>query len=196
MYTAKITVGVNFDTEQVFDSLFVYGAAGGCSARDVMQATMLVRHIRDNCMHYYVGGYTKTEGVPSMKSLSAILAKKHKYLDDLSQQASTVTRCLFTEENSHQVLQMIEWGEEKEFMLRIHLQNLLEEEQSKHRFPKVFRAFLKRAGYTCQFDLDTAIGGSHEIGVEAQVPFCDIRFWNPYTKISYWNRKNWRRQKN
>ncbi|KAJ3279024.1 hypothetical protein HK104_001845 [Borealophlyctis nickersoniae] len=179
MYTAKITVGVNFDTAGVFDSLFVYGAAGGCSAREVMQATMRVRHPRDNCIHYYVsGGYSRDVSVPTMQNLKALLAKKHKYLDDISQSlsASTFSRNLFTDENYHQIMRVVEWGEEKEFMVRIHLQNLLEEEQSRYKFSRVFRNFLKRAGYTCHFDPDIVNGGSGQISAnsDAHVLFSDI----------------------
>ncbi|KAJ3280156.1 hypothetical protein HK104_000869 [Borealophlyctis nickersoniae] len=182
MYTAKITVGVNFDTENVFDSLFVYAAAGGCSAREVMQATMRVRHLRDNCMHYYAGeGFTKSDSVPTMNELKSILAKKCRYLDDMSRHSSTITRCLFTEQNCHDILRIIEWGEEKEFMIRLHLQNLLEEEQSKHKFSNVFRNFLKRAGYTCHFASQTTIEGPLDVrdDEKVQVSFGDIPVLDP-----------------
>ncbi|KAJ3283771.1 hypothetical protein HK104_010233 [Borealophlyctis nickersoniae] len=114
MYTAKITVGVNFDTENVFDSLFVYGAAGGCSAREVIQATMRVRHLRDDTIHYFIsgGGYRGTE----VSNLESLLAKKHKYLDDISVDMSVISRRpnLQNDSHHHQLLQMVEWGEEKE----------------------------------------------------------------------------------
>lgn len=54
MYTSKITVGVNFDGQGVFDSVYVNACSLGCTARDTIQATMRVRHLREDVLHFYV----------------------------------------------------------------------------------------------------------------------------------------------
>ena len=51
MYTTKITVGVNFD-KLYYDQLFVYSSAISACPRDIFQATMRVRHLKDNIMYY------------------------------------------------------------------------------------------------------------------------------------------------
>ena len=51
MYTTKITVGVNFD-KVYFDQLFVYSSCISACPRDIFQATMRVRHLKDNVMYY------------------------------------------------------------------------------------------------------------------------------------------------
>ncbi len=53
MYTASITVGVSFD-QLYFDELFVYGSCMSMSVRDLFQAMMRVRHLRNNIMHCYL----------------------------------------------------------------------------------------------------------------------------------------------
>ena len=53
MYTASITVGISFDKLH-FDELFVYGSCMSMSVRDLFQAMMRVRHLKNNIMHCYL----------------------------------------------------------------------------------------------------------------------------------------------
>lgn len=54
LYTSKITVGVNFDERGIFDSVYVNACTLGCTARDTIQATMRVRHLLENVLHYFI----------------------------------------------------------------------------------------------------------------------------------------------
>ena len=46
IYTTKITVGINFDTRNIFDSIYIYGSVYCPIARDLMQAHFRVRNIK------------------------------------------------------------------------------------------------------------------------------------------------------
>jgi len=55
--TTKITVGINFDVPDVFDTIYMYGS-NSCLARDLIQTHFRVRHIKEpniyvalNCCH-------------------------------------------------------------------------------------------------------------------------------------------------
>jgi hypothetical protein len=59
--TCSITVGINYDfsaenhPEFMFDTVFIYASA--CSqnlVRDVFQASMRVRHLKDNVLHFFI----------------------------------------------------------------------------------------------------------------------------------------------
>jgi hypothetical protein len=51
IYNSRITVGVNYNIEDKFDQLFVYGSSHACCVRDTFQGTLRVRHIKENVMH-------------------------------------------------------------------------------------------------------------------------------------------------
>jgi hypothetical protein len=54
IYNSRITVGVNFNLEDIFQQLFVYGSSHACCVRDTFQGTLRVRHITENVMHVYI----------------------------------------------------------------------------------------------------------------------------------------------
>ena len=54
IYNSRITVGVNYNIEDEFDQLFVYGSSHSCCVRDTFQGTLRVRHIKDKEMHAYI----------------------------------------------------------------------------------------------------------------------------------------------
>ena len=53
-YTASITVGVNFDIRDHFDSLVMYFSACSTTVRDMVQSSMRVRHLAKDRMFYAI----------------------------------------------------------------------------------------------------------------------------------------------
>jgi hypothetical protein len=55
IYTPVITCGVNYDPEMpTFDRLYVYGTPHSACVRDVFQATLRIRKLKDNLMFYAI----------------------------------------------------------------------------------------------------------------------------------------------
>ena len=52
IYTSALTVGVNFDTRDHFDNLFVYTSTYSNCVRDSIQSSMRVRHIKSGRLFY------------------------------------------------------------------------------------------------------------------------------------------------
>ena len=143
MYTSKITVGVNFDEMNIFDSIFVYGTSSGCSARDVIQATMRVRHLRENSLHYYTSGFVDQSRYVDLDMLKSRMAAKNEILDKLDRELVLLMpeKQIMTHELH------IRWKTEEHWMVHLYLQNSLEEKESNLTFNKVFERFLQTCGY-------------------------------------------------
>ena len=72
MYTSTITVGVNYNIPDCFDAIYVYGSSSGCSARDIIQATMRVRHVKENKLHFYSNAFiAKDQEIYNIDDLKA-----------------------------------------------------------------------------------------------------------------------------
>ncbi len=159
MYTSKVTVGVNFDIKNHFDLMFFYGCSGGSSARDGIQASKRVRHFNENTLHYYISGGSQGQvGAATIEMIEDKLANKRRQIRALdvvvaSRYAEDIRERLY-----HQLELSSEWGDEEEWLIRLHLQNLLEERKSKDNFAKEFRDFLRRTGFVCHFDPETIEG--------------------------------------
>ena len=166
MYTSKITVGVNFDKKDVFDSIFVYAASNGCSARDVIQATMRVRHIKENKLHFYVNGFNDKSKI-DIDALKYRLAIKNQMLEKLDEEFIA----LMPNTQSHLHRLHVKWHTEDHWLVHLYLQNALEQQQSNLRFTKVFRKFLKKAGYVIEF-VDT--DSKFSLEVSKSIEYIDI----------------------
>ncbi len=53
IYTSKITVGINFDVKNYFDNLYIF-AENYILARDIFQASLRVRHLKNNSLYYHI----------------------------------------------------------------------------------------------------------------------------------------------
>jgi len=83
IYTPKITVGVNHDVIDAFDCLFVYGVNMSCLARDVIQATMRVRHIKEKTMFICTSQFTCEQRKCDREAIREILRQKNVVAQDL-----------------------------------------------------------------------------------------------------------------
>ncbi|KAJ3018210.1 hypothetical protein HKX48_003028 [Thoreauomyces humboldtii] len=159
MYTSKVTVGVNFDVKNHFDLMFFYGCSGGSSARDGIQASKRVRYFNDNTLHYYIsGGSSGQVGAATIEMIKDKLANKRRQIQALDVVVASRYAEDARERLYHQLGLSSEWGDEQEWLIRLHLQNLLEEHKSSDNFAKEFRGFLRRTGFTCHFDAETIEG--------------------------------------
>ena len=77
IYNSRITVGVNYNKEDEFDQLFVYGSSHSCCVRDTFQGTLRVRHIKDNEMHANIYQKAVSNRLPLKE------ADVKKYIEDL-----------------------------------------------------------------------------------------------------------------
>ena len=83
VYNSALTVGVNYDTENRFDALFLYSSAASACVRDLMQSLKRVRHISDNTLYYstYPRYFGDTHfDIFSRERLMRIIEKQEEYL--------------------------------------------------------------------------------------------------------------------
>ena len=52
IYTSSITVGVSYDSEKTFDNLFLHFSVFGCCVRDMFQASLRARKIKNETVYY------------------------------------------------------------------------------------------------------------------------------------------------
>lgn len=52
IYTSSITVGISYDSEKLFDNLFLHFSVFGCTVRDMFQASLRARNIKNNVLYY------------------------------------------------------------------------------------------------------------------------------------------------
>ena len=52
IYTSSITVGISYDSEKLFDNLFLHFSVFGCTVRDMFQSSLRARKIKNNVLYY------------------------------------------------------------------------------------------------------------------------------------------------
>jgi hypothetical protein len=162
IYTSTITVGVNFDTRDVFDELFAYGTSHGGTVRDLFQGLLRVRFIKDNVLH--VSWYSKPTNttLPTTRQTvqDLILFKIHHKLE-LAKATSI--------ERGHTILTIIDdsskfnhnkevehmivgtWQFSPEWLQICQIENILEDNLNKTKYYFVFEKFLSRCNYTVTY---------------------------------------------
>jgi hypothetical protein len=156
IYTSTITVGVNFDRADVFDQLFAYGSSFSCCVRELGQALLRVRHIRENVLHMAVFGrsvdnnlYTKREDIKFLIQLKAAhnwaLADRH--IEKPTVLLVNVVDPLTNKEELQKVLSEI-WSVSPLWLQTCTIENILEDNLSMVKYPKVLDTYLKRCNYT------------------------------------------------
>lgn len=134
LYTPCITVGVNMDLEH-FDQLFVYGSCMSCCVRDIFQATMRARHLKENIMHYYT--YTTYR-----KSDSAWLTTNVNKIVEHSKKTGDYLNKLMIDNNF-----LDNWEHEPNWLGLNHIYNVLEDNLSKMYYDTVFDDYLNICAY-------------------------------------------------
>ncbi len=165
MYTSSITVGVNFDIEH-FDLLYMYSSCKSSCVRDMFQASMRCRHIKDNIMYYCL--FDRAFG------LDLMLPKDHEEIkDDIirkSQREGT-----FETQLSEINTSLTKWKRMPKWLFDVHSYNIYEKNISIRHHRMLFYHYLNRCNYINNKTLKV-----EEIPAElAPVNFC------PYNYITY-----------
>lgn len=128
--TSSITVGVNFDKRNHFDNIYIYmNACSKNNVRDVFQAHMRVRHIRDNVLKFCLN--TKLYGVSSSLPISKTELKKHVDLREEILQSDYKTKFL----------------EIDPIFKELYVDNKREHNLSIICLEKIFNSYLIKCGY-------------------------------------------------
>ncbi len=166
LYTSKITVGVNFDEEDIFDSVYVNACTLGCTARDTIQATMRVRHLRENILHYFIDFSSRKVNVDlslleyRLQIKTGVISKIDRDLEEL-----------FPSEDLLRHNLNVKWRTEEKWMVHLYLQNSLEIQESRICFREIFKKFLERCGYEHSFTEET---GEKSLGKLIEVAYNEI----------------------
>lgn len=128
--TASITVGVNFDKKDHFNNIYIYmNASSKNNVRDVFQAHMRVRHIKDNVLKFCLN--TKLYGVSSSLPISKTELKKHIDLREEILQSDYKTKFL----------------EIDPIFKELYIDNKREHNLSIICLEKIFNSYLIKCGY-------------------------------------------------
>ena len=94
MYTPTITVGINYDPAdeaQLFDQLYLYGTRKGATVRDMFQASLRVRKLRDNKMVFFLSLLGPS---PSLTGYGAIATANERTAASLGETRKWLTKRL------------------------------------------------------------------------------------------------------
>jgi len=132
VYNSTITVGVDFNLPDIFDTVLVYAQNFGCGpVRDIFQATHRVRKIRDNEIWYWLGAKPEPGHLP-VQSLK---------------QAQTYVDCCVEMRDWNLADPHNKGSLAPTWVKNLHVWNILELGLSKNRFQEVFEHYLVRTGY-------------------------------------------------
>ena len=135
IYTTKITVGINFDTMDIFDNIYIYGSVCCPIARDLMQSHFRVRHIKDPNIYVALNCCPVPEALQDRRdcsiAFSSFMVKsvKKRFDFDTYQRSKTYNRLMI------------------DTYTNITEYNYLEESIGYTMFEDVFKYFLEATGY-------------------------------------------------
>ena len=159
MYSAKITVGINFTIPDYFDHMFVYGYAGGACARDVTQSVLRVRTTKTNTLHYFADGRCYLSECPTTyASLRAMTEWKVQNLQVLEK--SMDRKYLIQGEKWSLNMENVDHFKitkptvirEYPWMTHLYLLNQLEDNLSRTYYHKNLSKYFERCGYVIEND--------------------------------------------
>lgn len=125
LYTPCISVGVNFDVADVFDSIFCYGVSTSANVRDVFQSLYRVRHTVSGELHYFLNDI-KADRMMNKKSIRKRQREKNALykalLVEKDSLPDSVRRCMWS--------------------VKLALSNYQEDSVSKSSYTKMFHYYL------------------------------------------------------
>ena len=158
-YNSTITVGVDFNIPDVFDTALVYAQNYGCGpVRDVFQAIHRVRQLKDEEIFYFLGSRPEP-GCTKVRTLKGAM----EYVDvctDMRNWDSKVAGALAPT-----------------WLRKLHVRNVLEIGLSKNCYEAVFDYYLNKCGYTkkCVEDGKEPEGAEFDFEDETEeIPFDEI----------------------
>jgi hypothetical protein len=128
--TSSITIGCNFDVKDYFDCIYVYASASSKNlVRDIFQAHMRVRHIKDNKLFFYLD--PRPIGIKSDLGISQdVIVQDIEYKE------------LFFKE-----IYNTSYIEIEDVFKNLYINNRIEHNLSMLCLEKVFYEYLERCGY-------------------------------------------------
>ena len=131
--TSTITVGVNFDTVGVFDSLYCYASSSSRNlTRDVFQGLYRVRHVKDNTLTYFLD--------PRLIGVSMLSSKKFVKMDML------YSTQLKNQQATHHLNEKYE--QTPRWIQNLIISNRYEQSMSCINLVPMFQHYLKECCYT------------------------------------------------
>ena len=104
IYTTCITVGINFDVPDIFNSIYIYGSNACPISRDLMQAHFRVRHIIDKVIHVaIITCATHKKGGTNLDAIKAFHGTINNHIDGTgtSMRAYNYLQRLYSETAAH-----------------------------------------------------------------------------------------------
>jgi len=157
--TSTITVGVNFDKVDCFDSLYCYASSASRNiVRDVMQGLYRVRHIRDNLLTYYIDKRLFGLNLITMKSK---IRKELAYSNKLKNDQATHLLQSGYEETPAWVTNLI-------------VNNRYEQNMSCMNIEPMFEYYLEQCQYSQEIDVIHADADEVTTPEEVKIEYDDI----------------------
>ena len=165
MYTAKITVGVNYTVKDYFEEMFVYGYAGGACARDVCQSILRVRFTKSNTLHYFVDGRSHNhESATTYNAVDNLIKWKFQHL---MYERAQILKSFFKPEKwsvkDEIKTDYLKDISEETWSVHLHVLNTLEDNLSSTYYHETFEMYLKASGYEIVVDQDTSNTRTYDI---------------------------------
>lgn len=131
--TSTITVGINFDTMNVFNKIYTYVSATSKNlVRDIFQSTYRIRHLIDNEMMYYL----------DTRHIGMNLPLNRKDIKDSSDLKKKLIREQFESYTK------VKYGNETPlFLEELYLYNIFEQNMSIMMLEKLFNRYLLECNY-------------------------------------------------
>ncbi|KAK9868010.1 hypothetical protein WJX84_004009 [Apatococcus fuscideae] len=162
-YTGSITVGVNFDIRNYFDSLVMYFSAASTTVRDMMQSSMRVRHLQKERMFYAT--YPRYHGhqhfdVFNREKLTDIIDGRVEYQRNIKLAEDPL------------------WAQRHElepWLRQLWVFNQQERNISAFHMERLLEAYLELCGYTCDHtDLEELLEVAETIGALEDVAYSEV----------------------
>ena len=131
--TSSITIGNNFDIENVYDKIYLYASSISRNlVRDMFQSTYRIRHLKDNELHYCLDTILKginADTYPcNQKVIKEGLEHKEKIIKDIDES-------------------VYEEFKSKDYIVNLYVNNLFEHNLSIMYMEDMFNYYLKECNY-------------------------------------------------
>ena len=167
MYSPIVLAGLTY-THDAYDTLMMFGYAGGCVVRDAFQAHLRVRRFKNKELYFLLDTtfyqneplFTTYEGVKKHIATKAALTDAYYVRDETQRSKQAILEDMWRvatdgsikEEERHARMRGIQAEIDgmkaiPEWLLDIHIRNILEENISKRFLRGVWYKFLKRSGF-------------------------------------------------
>jgi hypothetical protein len=144
MTTPKITVGVNFDVPNYFNSCYIIGSCYSCSPRDIFQTHMRVRHLIDNQIYFTIEAKHYNLN-PRPKNLFYQKSEMSRYLCTQKSFLTQHEKLIFHNYPNEEKKDIIQ--DSPKWLKNVHIHNQVEDSLTKLMYEQYFLNYLRKSGY-------------------------------------------------